>query len=53
MSDNTGWSLQILFQNYKFSGSISEDGSILTAWEPLDIHPCVRANRTLMALDRF
>ena len=41
-----------LFGYYNFSGRISEDGSILTAWEPLAIHPRVRANRILMGLGR-
>ena len=37
---------------YNFSGRISEDGSFLTAWEPLAIHPRVRVNRNLMGLGR-
>ena len=41
-----------LFGYYNSSGRISEDGSILTAWEPLAIHPWVRANRILMGLGR-
>ena len=32
------------------SEDIGKSGSILTAWEPLAIHPRVRANRTLIGL---
>ena len=53
MSADTGWSLQILFPDYNFSGWISKDGSILTAWEPLAIHPQVRANGTLIGVGSF
>ena len=53
MSANTGWSLQILFLDYNFSGRVSEDGSVLAAWKPLAIHPRVRANHALMELGRF
>ena len=53
MSADTGWSLLILFPDYNFSGRISEDGSILIAWEPLVIHPRVTANHGLMGLGRF
>ena len=53
MSADTGWSLQILFPNYNFSGRITKDGSTLTAWEPLAIHLQVRANGTLMGLGSF
>ena len=52
MSADTGWSLQILVPYYNFSGRISEDGSILTAFEPLAIHPRVRVNCALMGLGR-
>ena len=51
MSADTGWSKQILFPDYKFSGRVSE--SILTALGPLTIHQRVRANRLLMVLGRF
>ena len=53
MSDDTGWSLQILFSDYNFSGSASKDRSILPAWGTLAIHPSVRANRALTELGRF
>ena len=53
MSADTGWSLQIPFLDYNFSSRVFEDGSILTTWESLAIHPWVRANRTLMELGRF
>ena len=53
MSADTGWSLLILFPDYNFSGRISEEGSILIAWEPLVIHPWVTANHRHMGLGRF
>ena len=53
MSADTGWSLQILFLDYKLSCRIAEDESTLTAWEPLAIHPQVKANGTLMGLGSF
>ena len=40
------------FRYYNFSGRISEDGSILTTWEPLAIHPLVRAYHALRGLGR-
>ena len=40
------------FRYYNFCGRISEDGSILTTWKPLAIHPRVRANCTLRGLGR-
>ena len=50
LSADTGWSLQILFPYYNFSGKISEDGSILNVWEPLAIHSQVRVNCGLVGL---
>ena len=51
-SADTGRSLQILFHFAILSGRLSKDGSILTAWELLTVHPRVEANCALMGLGR-
>ena len=50
MSADIGQSLKILLYYLFVSVDIKKSQSILTAWEPLAIHPRVRANRVLIGL---
>ena len=49
-SADIGQSLKILLYYIILSVNILKSRSILTAWEPLAIHPGVRANRALIGL---
>ena len=49
-SADIGQSLKILLYYTYLSVDIKKSGSILTAWEPLAIHPRVRADRALIRL---
>ena len=49
-SADIGQSLKGFFRFTNFEGGYPISGSILTAWDPLAIHPRVRANGALIGL---